>query len=49
MGVAMSAMEYPKWDVLALEPASGMDGPASDAVGSVSLREGVSGFEGAAV
>ena len=43
MGGAMSVMEYPKWDGLALEPASGMDGPASNAVGSVS------GFEGAAV
>ena len=36
MGVAMSVMEYPKWDGLALVSASGMDGPASDAVGSVS-------------
>ena len=30
-------------------PAGRMEGPASGAVGSVSLRDGVNGFEGAAV
>ena len=49
MGVAMSAVEYPWWDVWSPDPAGRMEGPASGAVGSVSLRDGVNGFEGAAV
>ena len=43
MGVAMSVMAYPNWDGLAFVSASGIDGPASDSVGSAS------GFEGAAL
>ena len=43
MGVAMSAVEYPWWDVCSPDPAGRMEGPASGAVGSVSLRDEVNG------
>ena len=49
MGVAMSAVGYPWWDVCSSDPASRREGPASGSVGSVVLRDEAKGFEAAAV
>ena len=49
MGVAMSAVGYPWWDVCSSDPAGRREGPASGSVGSVALRDEAKGFEGAAV